>query len=149
MLNNVIKQARIDKNLKQEDIAEYVGVTVQTYSKWENGKTEPKASQVYKLSKILNISEKEICQGKLLNQKSDPLLFIKKIDSLMKNVSTTEFLINIYDFIDDEEGFIETMSKLANADSSSNKPVYRESELKELASKLGISLDELRAKISL
>jgi transcriptional regulator with XRE-family HTH domain len=46
MLNNVIKEARLERNLKQEDVAAYVGVTVQTYSKWENGKTEPKASQV-------------------------------------------------------------------------------------------------------
>jgi len=64
MLNNVIKEARISKNLKQEDVAEFVGVTVQTYSKWENGKTEPKASQVAKLSDILNITEREICLGK-------------------------------------------------------------------------------------
>lgn len=79
VLNNVIKEARIDRSLKQEDVAEYVGVTVQTYSKWENGKTEPKASQVAKLSKILNITEKEICLGKKsINYGLEE--FLRKID---------------------------------------------------------------------
>lgn len=64
MLNNVIREARLERNLKQEDVAAYVGVTVQTYSKWENGKTEPKASQVAKLSEILKITERDICLGK-------------------------------------------------------------------------------------
>jgi transcriptional regulator with XRE-family HTH domain len=43
-------------------------VTVQTLIKWENDITEPKASQVSKLSKILNISESEICKGKRSNE---------------------------------------------------------------------------------
>lgn len=64
MLNNVIREARTERNLKQEDVAAYVGVTIQTYSKWENGKTEPKASQVAKLSEILKITERDICLGK-------------------------------------------------------------------------------------
>ncbi|WP_416308572.1 helix-turn-helix transcriptional regulator [Neptunicella sp. SCSIO 80796] len=62
-LKDVIKDARLKQNLKQEDAAEAVGVTVQTYSKWENGKTEPKASQIVKIAKTLNISIKEICTG--------------------------------------------------------------------------------------
>ena len=54
-LKDVIKEARSKRSLKQEETAELVGVTVQTYSKWENGKTEPKASQVARLSKILGV----------------------------------------------------------------------------------------------
>lgn len=55
-LSDIIKSYRIKKNFKQEDVAEMVGVTVQTYSKWENGKTEPKASQLVKLAKALYCS---------------------------------------------------------------------------------------------
>jgi transcriptional regulator with XRE-family HTH domain len=62
-LKDVIKEARVKQNLKQDDAAEMVGVPVQTYSKWENGKTEPKASQVSKLAEIFGLSEKEICSG--------------------------------------------------------------------------------------
>ena len=56
-LSDVIKQSRIRKDLKQEDAAQLLKVTVQTYSKWENGITEPKASQVAELSDILNVSK--------------------------------------------------------------------------------------------
>mgnify|MGYP001021545177 CR=1 FL=1 len=50
-LGEVIKNARLRKNIKQAEIAKEIGVTVQTYIKWEANETEPKASQVAKLSK--------------------------------------------------------------------------------------------------
>ncbi|WP_392339156.1 helix-turn-helix domain-containing protein [Moritella marina] len=65
MNGSVLKEAREAINLSQNKIAEAVGVTKQTYLKWENDVTEPKASQVTKLAKALSISETEICQGKL------------------------------------------------------------------------------------
>ena len=68
MLQDVLKETRLSLNLKQADVAEYVGITTQTYMKWENGKNEPKASHVKKLAEILNISEMEICRGKLNNR---------------------------------------------------------------------------------
>ncbi|CED60181.1 putative HTH-type transcriptional regulator [Moritella viscosa] len=68
MLQDVLKETRLSLNLKQADVAEYVGITTQTYMKWENGKNEPKASHVKKLAEILNISEMEICRGELSNK---------------------------------------------------------------------------------
>jgi len=68
MLQDVLKETRLSLNLKQADVAEYVGITTQTYMKWENGKNEPKASHVKKLAEILNISEMEICRGELNNK---------------------------------------------------------------------------------
>ncbi|TXZ23625.1 helix-turn-helix transcriptional regulator, partial [Vibrio cholerae] len=44
MLEDVLKEMREKAGLKQSEVAEYVGVTPQTYMKWENGKNEPKAS---------------------------------------------------------------------------------------------------------
>ncbi|MBF4333402.1 XRE family transcriptional regulator, partial [Vibrio anguillarum] len=46
MIGDVLKEARIKINLSQSDMASKVGVTKQTYMKWENNITEPKASQV-------------------------------------------------------------------------------------------------------
>ncbi|MCX8900663.1 helix-turn-helix transcriptional regulator [Vibrio parahaemolyticus] len=65
MIGSVLKEARTLKNLSQPDIAKLVGVTKQTYLKWENDVTEPKATQVNKLAKVLGISANEICAGKL------------------------------------------------------------------------------------
>ncbi len=65
MIGSVLKEARTLKNLSQPDIAKLVGVTKQTYLKWENDVTEPKATQVNKLAEVLGISANEICAGKL------------------------------------------------------------------------------------
>lgn len=63
-IGEVLKERRIELVIKQEDLAEQMDVTVQTVSKWERGITEPKATQVAKLAKALNLTEREICQGK-------------------------------------------------------------------------------------
>jgi transcriptional regulator with XRE-family HTH domain len=71
------------RSISQTEIAEMVGVTKQTYLKWENGVTEPKASQVVKLAEALGVSETEICRG-VLNTKMSLKKFIierSKIDA--------------------------------------------------------------------
>lgn len=42
-------------NLKQDELADLIGVTDQTISKWERGLTEPKMSQVSLLAKALGV----------------------------------------------------------------------------------------------
>ncbi|MCG6295771.1 helix-turn-helix transcriptional regulator, partial [Vibrio vulnificus] len=73
MLQDVLKEMREKARLKQSEVAEYVGVTPQTYMKWENGKNEPKASNLKKLAEILNVSEVELCRGERFAQEDDPL----------------------------------------------------------------------------
>jgi transcriptional regulator with XRE-family HTH domain len=83
VISSVLKEARTAKNISQSEIAEMVGVTKQTYLKWENGATEPKASQVVKLAEALSISETEICRG-VLNTRMSLKKFIierSKIDA--------------------------------------------------------------------
>lgn len=58
MLQDVLKKTRLSLNLKQADVAEYVGITTQTYMKWENGKNEPKASHVRKYFRNGNMSRR-------------------------------------------------------------------------------------------
>lgn len=110
----ILKDRRISLNVKQEDIAEQMGVTVQTVSKWERDLTEPKASQVSQLSVILQITEKEICRGKKINSKSDPFDFVRKVSILMKDIPHTELLVGMQEFIDDEEGFLKMLVEISN-----------------------------------
>jgi len=106
-IGSTIKERRIELNVKQDDLAEQVGVTVQTMSKWERDLTEPKASQVSSLSRALKISEKEICKGESVDRVDiNPFDFIRQVDTLKSNLPNTEFMITMYDFIDDTEGFI-------------------------------------------
>jgi len=107
-LKDVIKDARLKRNLKQEDAAKLAKVTVQTYSKWENGKTEPKASQVALISEALGISTNAICNGKESN-KMEMMEFIRKVSRLSKGVSDFDLSMAIWESIDNDEYFLKTL----------------------------------------
>lgn len=111
-LKDVIKEARLKEKLKQEEAAELVGVTVQTYSKWENGKTEPKASQVAKLSEILGISTAAICKGEM-SQKMDPMEFMRAYSKLAKDVSDFDAIMAVWGTIDDDKEFLKGLQGYA------------------------------------
>jgi transcriptional regulator with XRE-family HTH domain len=113
-IGNTLKNRRVALNIKQEDLAEQLGVTDQTVSKWERDLTEPKASQVCQLSKILKISEKEICRGKEIIKKSDPFEFVRKVSILMQEVPQTELLVGMQEFIEDEDGFLKMLAKVSD-----------------------------------
>lgn len=114
-IGSTIKERRIALNIKQDDLAEQVGVTVQTMSKWERDLTEPKASQVNRLSKALKISEREICKGESIQkQVMEPLSFVRKVSALINEIPHTELLIGMQEFIDDEEGFINMLAEISN-----------------------------------
>ena len=66
-LGNKIAKLRKDSNLSQEDLAEKVGVTRQTISKWELEETSPDINQVKKLSNIFKISLDELVNNDINN----------------------------------------------------------------------------------
>ena len=59
-----IKNARIDAQLTQEQVAEALGVSRQTMSNWENGKTYPDIVSVIKMSDLYAISLDHLLKGK-------------------------------------------------------------------------------------
>lgn len=52
-----LKAARINANLKQEQVAIKLGVTESTVSRWENGKTKVPKKYIDNLCKIYNIDK--------------------------------------------------------------------------------------------
>ncbi|EJL6662923.1 helix-turn-helix transcriptional regulator, partial [Vibrio cholerae] len=44
MFNKKLKQSRAERNLSQEQMANWLGVSTRTYMDYENGKNEPKIS---------------------------------------------------------------------------------------------------------
>jgi len=111
MLQDVLKESRATLNLKQADIAEYVGVTTQTYMKWENGKNEPKASNVKKLAEILKVTEKEICSGELIKHLDSPVPFMTELSKLKLFVSDIDMMITIFEHVEDEIEFLKALHK--------------------------------------
>ena len=55
-LNSIIRDLREDNDIKQETIANYIGVSQQTYSNYENGRREIPIEVVKKLAKYYKVS---------------------------------------------------------------------------------------------
>ena len=65
-----IKQLRESRNLTQAKLAEEVGVSAQTISKWETAKGLPDISLLQPLSKALGISVIELMNGEHISNKN-------------------------------------------------------------------------------
>lgn len=51
-----LKELRLKKGLKQQELAEILGIKRNTYSDWENGKTEPSYENLVKLADLFEVS---------------------------------------------------------------------------------------------
>ena len=62
-IGNYIAKKRREKNLTQEQLAEKLGVSNKTISKWENGKCMPDYSIIEQLCKELTVTLSELMDG--------------------------------------------------------------------------------------
>ena len=62
-IGKLIGEIRKEKNMKQSDLAELLGVTNKTVSRWETGKYMPDLSLFVDISEILGITLNELIQG--------------------------------------------------------------------------------------
>lgn len=65
-----IKEKCSENNLTQEKLAEMVGVSTVTVSKWINGKQKISPDNLSKLSEALNVSERSIMKGEDLKDEN-------------------------------------------------------------------------------
>ncbi len=99
-IGKFIAQLRKEKGMTQEELAEIMGVTDKSVSRWENGKTLPDISLLVELSEVLNISLGELLKGKRLNRDE----FVKQkelIDNIIdydndkKNIAQRKFMTKL------------------------------------------------------
>lgn len=70
-IGKFIGEIRKEKNMKQSELAERLGVTNKTVSRWETGKYMPDLSLFAEISKILDVTINELLQGeRLIKQKN-------------------------------------------------------------------------------
>ena len=95
-----IAKCRREKNMTQEDLAEKLGVSNKSISRWENGKTMMDISLFEPLCNELDISIIELLNGERINDKKRDKLYTKtlinysnKVGSRNKQVILTIFFI--------------------------------------------------------
>lgn len=102
-LSDNLKKIRKDNNLSQEDLAEKLGVSRQSVSKWESGLAYPEMDKVLELCRIFNLNIDD-----LLNQdikevektKQSTSTINKYIDSFLSYISRTVNLFSSLKFKD-------------------------------------------------
>lgn len=58
-----LKLRRVELNLTQEYVAEVLGITRQTISNWENGRSYPDIERMIRLSDVYSLSLDELLKG--------------------------------------------------------------------------------------
>jgi len=118
MISSVLKEAIALKNLSQPEVASLVGVTKQTYLKWENDTTEPKATQISKLAKVLGITSDEICNGKL-----DSKMTLNSFIINMSKVGADSGMValRVWEQVPDHHYFLKSLLDSEDVDSEGNE----------------------------
>lgn len=64
MFSKRLADLRIERNLSQQQVADCLETTRQNISRYENGKNEPKISDIAKICEFLNVSADYLILGK-------------------------------------------------------------------------------------
>lgn len=78
-IGRFISEKRKEKNMTQEQLAEKLGVSSKSISRWENGKTMPDISLFELLCEELNITVNELLRGEKITSKGKSVNLSAKI----------------------------------------------------------------------
>ena len=84
-IGSKIRNARIAAQLTQEQVAETLGVSRQTMSNWENGKTYPDIVSVIKMSDLYVISLDQLLKEKEEMPVSNYMVFLEESTNTVKS----------------------------------------------------------------
>ena len=80
-IGKFIAELRKEKNMTQEQLAEKMGVTNKSISRWENGKTMPDLSIITILAKELNVEVSELLNGRRMTKEE-----LEKLRDTINNI---------------------------------------------------------------
>ncbi|MFR4582005.1 helix-turn-helix domain-containing protein [Clostridium cadaveris] len=89
-IGKFIAQKRKEHNMTQEQLAEKIGVSNKSVSKWETGKCMPDYSVVQELCKELEITVTELMDGEEIEENSVRIYDEKQIMDLLKRMQDLE-----------------------------------------------------------
>ena len=94
-IGSYIAKKRREKNLTQEQLAETLGVSNKTISKWENGKCMPDYSIIEQLCKELSVTLSELMDGEDAAEDSVRVYDDEQILDLLRRMQELERQKNI------------------------------------------------------
>lgn len=97
-IGKFISECRKEKQMTQEQLAELLGVTNKSISKWETGNCLPDASKYQALCKILDITVNELFSGERSNSETENEAKDYLIDLLASRIYDVESGVNYEDF---------------------------------------------------
>ena len=119
-----LKEARLNRDLTQEVIAEKLNVSRQTISNWENEKSYPDIISVIELSNLYSISLDELLKGdeKMMEHLEESTNVVKStrklIGAILLNIITVILLVTLSMFLPDRSYYLLVVFCLAIASSS-------------------------------
>ena len=94
-IGNKILELRKKANLSQEELAEKVGVTRQTISKWELEETSPDIAQAKKISQIFKVSLDELVNNDTQTILVEKVSNTEKLSTIILKLLRILFIITI------------------------------------------------------
>lgn len=88
-MTNLFAEHRKRAGLTQKQVGDYIGISPQAVSKWENGQTEPDIDTLYKLAALYNVTVDE-----LVDKKTESEYEERKEEDVAKKSSFGEWLKN-------------------------------------------------------
>ena len=98
-IGSFIRALRVEKHMKQQDLADAVFVSRQAVSLWERGKTIPDSSILCLLSDFFGVSVNEILKGEKVTHETKKDLeeiTLKMVDECNKRTLNTKRIIKIF-----------------------------------------------------
>ena len=92
-LSEKLKSLRKEKGISQEKLAEYLGVSFQAVSKWENDNTYPDISLLPEIARFFGITVDDLLQVEKLDEKELYSDYERRAGELFRIGKTTEALV--------------------------------------------------------
>lgn len=96
-IGSKIKAARVEKKFTQEQVAEVLGVSRQTISNWENGKSYPDIISVIKMSDCYGVSLDYLLKGE--DKMSSYYDFLEESTNVVKSTGNRNKIIIILSYL--------------------------------------------------
>ena len=85
-LGENVKRLRREKDLTQENLAQFLGVTFQTVSKWERGESYPDITMLPEIAVFFNVSVDELLGMNKATDEAELIRLLEEYDNLRWDV---------------------------------------------------------------